>query len=181
MNSSIGTTLFLGPANSPLLDWLSAQQRSVVHYAKPIASQFLDDNLVTSPVSFGYRHILKGPMLERIFGPAVNLHISLLPWNRGADPNLWSFLEETPKGVSIHYLDEGIDTGDIIAQRELEFSDEETLATSYAQLDEAVQALFRQHWPGISAGTCGRRRQSGEGSFHTLADRDAVADLLTDG
>jgi len=37
-----------------------------------------------------------------------------------ADPNVWSFIEKTPKGVSIHYLDAGIDTGDIIAQKLVE-------------------------------------------------------------
>ena len=56
-------------------------------------------------------------MLDRLPDRVVNLHIAYLPYNRGADPNLWSVLEDTPAGVSIHYVDEGVDTGDIIAQR----------------------------------------------------------------
>ncbi|MCL0081308.1 hypothetical protein M1N64_03665 [Peptococcaceae bacterium] len=50
--------------------------------------------------------------MDKFQGRAINLHISFLPWNRGADPNFWSFIENAPVGVSIHYLDEGIDTGD---------------------------------------------------------------------
>jgi methionyl-tRNA formyltransferase len=47
--------------------------------------------------------------------------------------------------------------------------------------DSLAEALFRQHWPERYAGNCERRKQSGAGSFHTLADRDTVADLMTDG
>ncbi len=51
----------------------------------------------------------------------INLHISFLPWNRGAHPNFWSFYDDTPKGVTIHLIDEGIDTGAIIYQKEITF------------------------------------------------------------
>src|SRR5690606_983365 len=73
-------------------------------------------------VSFGYRHILKDLSV-----PAVNIHISMLPWNRGADPNFWSWLDHTPKGVTVHLMDQGIDTGPIIAQREVAFGFGQTL------------------------------------------------------
>ena len=61
-------------------------------------------------ISYGYRHILKKDLIEMFPRKIANLHISLLPWNRGADPNLWSFLEDTPKGVTIHYIDCSVDT-----------------------------------------------------------------------
>ena len=40
--------------------------------------------------------------------------MSFLPYNRGSHPNFWSFVENTPKGVSIHEVSNGIDDGDII-------------------------------------------------------------------
>lgn len=46
----------------------------------------------------------------------MNLHISYLPWNKGADPNFWSCIDGTPAGVTLHHIDAGVDTGDIIAQ-----------------------------------------------------------------
>ena len=55
-------------------------------------------------VSFGYRHLLRSDSIAAVGGNAVNLHISMLPWNRGADPNLWSWLENTPRGASMHWM-----------------------------------------------------------------------------
>ena len=66
-------------------------------------------------ISYGYKFILKNDILSLFKKAAINLHISYLPYNRGSDPNFWSFMENSPKGVSIHYMDAGLDTGDIIA------------------------------------------------------------------
>ena len=60
---------------------------------------------------------------------------------------MWSFLEDTPKGVTIHYIDEGIDTGDIIVQKEVFIDeDKETLKSSYEILNKEIQALFKENW-----------------------------------
>jgi methionyl-tRNA formyltransferase len=111
----------------------------------------------------------------------INLHISLLPYNRGADPTLWSVLEDTPAGVTIHYIDEGVDTGDVIAQRPVELTGDDTLATAYAKLQHAMVELFREQWPAISAGTNERAPQPPGGTAHKVADRAAVEHLLTEG
>ena len=63
--------------------------------------------------------LLKKRVLNNIIIPIVNLHISYLPWNRGAHPNFWSFFDATPTGVSIHLIDKGIDTGPIIVQKKV--------------------------------------------------------------
>ena len=83
-------------------------------------------------ISFGYRHIIKEDIINKFINKIINLHISYLPYNKGADPNLWSYLENTPKGVTIHYMDKGLDTGDIIVQKEVCGNIEtDTLKTSY--------------------------------------------------
>ena len=69
-------------------------------------------------VSYGYSHIIKQDMIDKAKNPIINLHISYLPFNKGADPNFWSWLENTLKGVTIHQIDKGIDTGDILIQKE---------------------------------------------------------------
>jgi len=71
-------------------------------------------------ITFGYGKILKADLLKLV--TAINIHPGYLPYNRGPNPNLWSFMDDTPKGVTIHYVDEGIDTGDIIAQKKVSFS-----------------------------------------------------------
>ena len=127
----------------------------------------------------GYRHVLRPPVLDRFPRRAVNLHISYLPWNRGADPNLWSFIDNTPKGVSIHYLDAGIDTGDLIAQKAVEFGAGETLRTSYVRLQNEIAQLLAVHWGRIRDGSCDAVHQVGTGSFHRTSDREKIAHLLS--
>lgn len=132
-------------------------------------------------VSYGYRHLIRPDWLMAMPHKVINLHISYLPWNRGADPNLWSFLDDTPKGVSLHFVDEGLDTGSLIAQREVAMNLADTLASSYARLDAVMQDLFREFWPVIRAGRAVPVSQIGEGSSHRLKDRELVMRLLTQG
>jgi len=172
-------TLFLGEATSPVYAYLCKMDEQVVQTVEEIVAQFIQRNNIGFLVSYGYRHIIKKSVLDLLPEAAINLHISLLPWNRGADPNLWSFFEDTPKVVSIHYIDVGLDTGDIIIQREIEFNlDKETLASSYALLHENIQSLFEQHWSAIKVKTCPRRPQSGTGSVHRVKDKKQLMDAL---
>jgi len=129
-------------------------------------------------ISYGYRHILTNDILNKVNGRAINLHISYLPFNRGADPNLWSYLEDSPKGVSIHYIDEGIDTGDIIYQMYTWDSEEDTLKSSYLRLKLCIENLFIACMERIFLGECPREKQNCKGSFHVLSDKDKYAYLL---
>lgn len=182
INTAKEVILFLGPMESPLFEWLKSNGESVIQTSDKITPEFITSNKVSFLVSYGYRHILKKNVLELLPDRAVNLHISFLPWNKGADPNFWSFVEDTPKGCTIHYLDEGVDTGDIIAQKELRFdSDLETLATSYEKLQAAMQDLFKQNWGSIKGGNCQRQKQVGKGSTHRVKDKEGLSHLLTDG
>jgi methionyl-tRNA formyltransferase len=173
--------LFLGPTDSPLIDFLRSTGDEVVARFERVTQAWLDEHPCEFLVSYGYQHILPKTVLDRFPDRAINLHVALLPWNRGSDPNFWSIVEDTPKGVSIHYLDEGIDTGDIIVQRELAFSADDTLRTSFDKLHVAIETLFREHWPHIRAGTCARTPQQEPGSFHRATDKNRLIHLLTDG
>jgi len=173
--------LFLGPPDSLVFDFLKSTEAGVVQTMEPLDAAFFDRHPVDFLLSHGYRHILKPHVLDRFPRRAVNLHISYLPWNRGADPNLWSVIENTPKGVSIHYLDAGIDTGDLIAQRVVQFAGGETLNTSYSRLQAEIAQLFQEHWRQIRDATCAAAKQVGTGSFHRVSDREKVSHLLTNG
>lgn len=123
-------------------------------------------------VSYNYPHIITADIVKAYDGRAVNLHISYLPWNRGADPNFWSFMDDTPRGVTIHYIDEGIDTGDIIAKKLVKLSAKDTLRINYYKLHIAILELFKKTWPAIRSMTCHRRKQRGKGSYHNKRDKD---------
>ena len=173
--------LFLGSDESPLVTWLRSVREEVVSAMQPIDVTFVRAYSPDIVVVYGYRYIITKDVLAECANRVINLHISYLPWNRGADPNLWSFVEGTPKGVTIHHVDDGIDTGDIIAQRRMFFSEVDTLRTSYERLQVEAQALFREHWPDIRAGRSYRQQQDSRGTYHRLKDRDVLSHILVDG
>ena len=71
-------------------------------------------------ISYGYNYIISKKIIKKAKNPIINLHISYLPYNRGSYPNYWSFKENTPKGVTIHHIDDGIDTGPVLVQKKLD-------------------------------------------------------------
>lgn len=173
--------LFLGPESSPVFQWLLHQGEDITSTGEKISAEYISKNKFNFLISYGYRHILKKEILDLFPNRAINLHISYLPYNRGADPNFWSFIDGTPKGVTIHYIDEGIDTGDIIVQKELFFdSDKETLGSSYQKLQCEIQNLFFENWELIKAMKNVRVPQVGEGTTHRVKDKEHFMHILAE-
>jgi methionyl-tRNA formyltransferase len=175
--------LLLGPLDSALANLLAEFGEQVVIDQEALdvarARTFEAEVLI----SYGYRHIIR-PEVLRCFQPgrAVNLHISYLPHNRGADPNFWSHVLASKTGVSIHALDDRVDTGDIYAQRVVEFDlSRDTLRTSYGKLQAEMITLFRSLWPALRAGQLTASPQQGRASVHKKRHQDALSHLLTDG
>ena len=122
-------------------------------------------------ISFGYRHILPSKVLATAKRPIVNLHISYLPYNRGAHPNFWSFFDGTPSGVTIHFLDEGIDTGDILFQRYVNFDNGEiTFKDAHTRLVGEIETLFKENLTAILHNELVPFKQRGDGTFHHVED-----------
>ena len=173
--------LLLGPARPEIIECITRSGDEV----KVTEEKLLLDSPIIQEIdfliSYGYRHILKPSILTHFPEKAINIHISLLPWNRGADPNFWSFLEDTPKGVTIHYLDEGVDTGDILVQTETEFTNQDTLRTSYNKLTKIAIDLFQDSWLKIRDRKINPKAQPAGGSVHRLRDRERYQHLLTKG
>jgi len=170
--------LYLGPNRPHITRFIQSHGDTVIHAEDKVSA---DDPRVRNAdliVSYGYRHILQPDLLRLFNQRAINLHISYLPWNKGADPNLWSFLEDTPKGVTIHLLAPEVDAGDIIAQREVEMSNTDTLRISYDKLSQTIEELFMEVWPSIRTGEFTTTTQPTGGSSHKLKDKRKYEDLL---
>ena len=123
-------------------------------------------------VNFGY--LFGAAVLSVPSKGAINLHTSLLPFNRGAYPNVWTIVDGTPAGVTLHRIDERIDNGEIIAQCEIPSRAVDTGATLYARLEQAAIELFKAAWPSIRAGSFEPRPQVAGGSFHTASELRTV-------
>lgn len=180
-------------ASLPLADWISKTPDVKVEVFQDkltlnIIKKFSPDILI----SYNYIHIIKANVLEYMEGKSINMHISMLPWNKGTYPNFWSFVENTPKGVTIHQIVPGLDAGAIIYQKECFFDTKiETFASTYQKLQDAVQELFKEHWDEIRKFSYSLNPQEGEGSYHVRSQffdlreqvpfewSDKISDYLT--
>jgi methionyl-tRNA formyltransferase len=132
-------------------------------------------------VSVLFDYILKPDFLSLFPRRVINLHPALLPYNRGQYPNVWSIVEGTPAGTTLHYVDEGIDTGEIIAQKEVPVAPEDTGESLYRKLEDASVSLFREAWPAFKAGKAGAiGPPSGAGTYHRTRDVDAIDEIDLD-
>jgi methionyl-tRNA formyltransferase len=120
-------------------------------------------------LSVGFDHLVPPDVLDVPEEGALNLHPSLLPYNRGKSPNVWPLIEGTPAGVTLHYMDEQFDTGPIIAQREVETSFADTGKDLHKRLEEMQFELFTNVWPDIVAGAVEPAQQNAEaGTYHSV-------------
>lgn len=171
--------LFLGPSKSPVVTFLRKQRYKVTQTERPISYRQVRFGGYDFLISYGYRHIVDEKILNLFTNKnAINLHISMLPWNRGADPNLWSWVDKTPKGVTIHLMSPKVDEGDILVQRQVHLSNGETLASSYEELHREMVDVFKAYWFALATGGIEPQKQSGEGSKHTSKDKERLAHLL---
>src|SRR5215469_6226385 len=93
----------------------------------------------------GYGRIIPPWMLELPRFGNINVHASLLPKYRGAAPIQWAIANgETVTGVTTMHLNEGLDTGDILLQREMAIAYEDTTVTMAPKLAELGADLLVQ-------------------------------------
>jgi UDP-4-amino-4-deoxy-L-arabinose formyltransferase/UDP-glucuronic acid dehydrogenase (UDP-4-keto-hexauronic acid decarboxylating) len=105
-------------------------------------------------VCCSYSMLIRPDVLEAVSGRAFNVHASLLPRNRGPNPVQWAIIKGEPvTGVTLHVMDEGIDTGPIIAQVEEEIRDEDTWVTVSERLHLHMPKLLAEHVPALLDGT----------------------------
>ena len=78
-----------------------------------------------------YEHLIKKDVIVYMKEKIINAHPSILPLNKGWQSNFWSVYHNTVKGVTIHFVDQGLDTGDIIAQQKINVTNSETLRNLY--------------------------------------------------
>jgi methionyl-tRNA formyltransferase len=70
-------------------------------------------------LALGGTRIIKPSILETPRRATVNAHPGLLPWLRGSASVGWALYKDLPQGATAHFIDPGIDTGDIIVKRQL--------------------------------------------------------------
>jgi methionyl-tRNA formyltransferase len=104
----------------------------------------------------------------------INLHASLLPKYRGAAPINWAIVNgETRTGITTMRIDAGMDTGEILLQREFEIGAIETAPDLSTRLSEAGALLMAETLRGLAAGKINPRRQDhSQASLAPMLKRD---------
>jgi len=113
-----------------------------------VMSTWLEEHGVDLVVLAGYMHLLTKPFLDRFPGRVVNVHPSLLPAFPGLNAiqaALDAGVETT--GITVHLVDEGLDTGPVLAQEALPLEPRETLeerihAVEHRLLPTVVRAMI---------------------------------------
>lgn len=100
----------------------------------------------------------------------LNLHPAYLPYNRGWHTPTWAILDGTPYGATLHWMDEGIDTGPIAIRRELVIHPSDTAHTLYQRVLLLEEELFRNAVPLMASCSLPKVPQEGFGSEHRMAD-----------
>jgi len=122
-----------------------------------------------------FDYILKDEFIKIFPKGIINLHPAYLPYNRGQYPNVWSIIEGTPAGVTLHYVDDKIDTGDIIDQVEVDVEPIDTGQTLYAKLEKASIELVKNAWLQVESGIVKSKKQKHhEGTYHRTKDVDSI-------
>ena len=176
--------LFLGydRSETKIIDFLEADG-NIVTCISPL-EDIESTNDVDMIISYGYKKIINKKLIDKFKNRIINVHISLLPRGRGMYPNFWNALENNRGGVTIHYIDEGIDTGDVLTQALApSFTDKHTLRTSYMILRAIADVHFMKQWHNILSGNIRLRKQSKEEehiSYHTKKEGEELFYLLGD-
>jgi methionyl-tRNA formyltransferase len=117
--------------------------------------------------SFYYRNLLPAELIAIPRLGAYNLHGSMLPKYRGRAPVNWMLANgEREAGATLHHMVARADAGDIVAQRAVPITDDDTALTLYRKIVPIGAALIREYHPLIASGTAPRHPQDlSQGSY----------------
>src|ERR1700730_16137923 len=115
--------------------------------------QMLQDAGVDLVVLAGFIRVLKSPMLKAFTRRIINIHPSLLPKFPGLETWKQALAAgDKITGCTVHYVDDKIDHGDIIAQREVPILPEDTAETLHAR----IQGVEHELYPEVIGTFCER-------------------------
>ena len=122
-------------------------------------------------ISLQYDRIIRKDVINIPYS-VLNLHFSLLPLYRGVAPIAHAMIDcEEKTGVSLHYIDEGTDTGDLIAQAETEIEENDTGRSLYEKLTKVGIELFTDNYENMSNFNLIRNRQDNKkASYYSWRD-----------
>lgn len=125
-----------------------------------------------------YGQILRSNILELPKYRCINVHASLLPKYRGASPIQWAIINgEEETGITIMYMEKGLDTGDMILARALKIAPDETAGTLHDRLMELAGPTLLEAMDMIEDGTARPVKQDDSLSNYVSVLKKEIGDL----
>lgn len=139
-------------------------------------TEFLDEIRALAPdviCVVAYGKILPKEILEIPKLGCINVHGSLLPKYRGAAPIQWAVLNgEKITGITTMYMDEGMDTGDMILKEEVEIGPEETTGELWQKLSKLGGEILVKTLKLIEEGKAPREKQTEEATLALMLNKE---------
>lgn len=164
-------------AFSPVKEAAMRHELEILQPEKASQPDFLDRLRELNPdliVVIAFGQILRKEVLDLPKYGCVNVHVSLLPKYRGAAPINWAIINgEEKTGVTTMFMDEGLDTGDIIKTMEFRLDDEINAGQLHDIMMEEGADVLSQTVKAIEDGTAERIRQNDdESTYAPMMDRN---------
>ena len=174
--------LILSPYPQEIIKILEKNQDNYLIYNEKLKINFFKKNKIEFIISYGYKYLITKDIIDLFKGKIINLHISFLPFNRGYYPNLWSHLEGSPSGVTIHLINEQIDGGEILLQKKVEIDPEKhSFRSSYLILRKEIEILLKSNWKFLKLGEIPGKISINKGSYKNKKDGDEILQLFDEG
>ncbi len=118
-----------------------------------------------------FPYIIPSDILEIPKVGFLNLHPAYLPYNRGWHTPSWAIEEKTPIGATLHFMNEKLDLGDIVARKEFKIMPYHTANDLYVKLKQVEFELIKDSFDSIINLNLKRLKQNGsDGTMHVKKD-----------
>jgi methionyl-tRNA formyltransferase len=128
-------------------------------------------------LSIHYPLILPEQLLRIPAIGTLNLHPAYLPWNRGWHTPSWAILDDTPYGATLHWVDNGLDTGPIALQAQVKILPTDTADSLYKKALALELDVFKEAVPLLKTNALPKVPQTRGGTTHKKADLEAMRKL----
>lgn len=145
--------------NIPIFQPSSIKDKEAINQVKELEADVI--------IAVAYGQLLPKELIDFPKYGCINIHASLLPAYRGSAPINWAIINgEKESGVTTMYMDEGMDTGDIIYQEKVEITENMTAGELYNILADLGSSLILKTLDHVEKQTEPRKKQEDEKSSH---------------
>ena len=109
----------------------------------------------------GWYWIINERLLDKVPDGIIGIHASLLPKYRGFAPLVWAIINgEKRTGISLFYFDRGIDSGDIVAQKEFDILENDTIKEVLEKTERSIADILKENYSKLLSGEAPRTKQN---------------------